>query len=160
MNMTVLSVAALAAVLAGAAPSGAQSTPPSTRPATTAPGNDGHNHSTDGHADEHAGPKQDLGKQDIAGYTIQVNQLGAVKAGEEVIFVITVSGGTGEPKAVRAWVGVESGEGSIRTSAEEEKEGEWHAHHKVSKPLPARSKLWVEVEAASGKKKGSFDFKP
>lgn len=121
----------------------------------------GHNHKPgSGHKDEdHAGPKSDLGKKTIAGYDVAVTQQGEIKPGDEVVFVMKVSGGTGEPKAVRAWVGVESGQGSIKTKAEEEKEGEWHAHHTVSKPLPSNAKLWVEVESASGKKRESFDVK-
>jgi hypothetical protein len=154
--------AILVSVVAGAVAAAAPHAPasPATRPAATAPGHDGHAHAAGAPEPAHAGPKHDLGKQAVAGYTLQVSQLGAVTAGEEAIFIITVSGGTGEPKAIRAWVGVESGEGSIRTAAEEEKEGEWHAHHKVSKPLPAKSKLWLEVESAAGKKKASLDFKP
>ena len=42
--------------------------------------------------------------------------------------------------------------------AEEEKDGEWHAHHKVSKPLPPKSKLWVELETSAGKQMGSFEL--
>lgn len=125
---------------------------------TQQPG-DGHNHGDGKKHDEHDGKKTDLGSKKIAGYDIQVTQVGDVKAGDEAIFIVKVSGGTGEPKAVRAWVGIESGQGSIKTKAEEEKEGEWHAHHKVSKPLPASPKLWVEIETSSGKKKDSFDVK-
>jgi hypothetical protein len=108
--------------------------------------------------EEHKGEKKDLGTKDVGGYKVQVTQVGDVKAGEEAIFIIKPIG-QGEPKAVRAWVGVESGQGSIKTKGEEEKEGEWHAHHQVSKPLPAKSKLWVELETAAGKTRTSFDWK-
>ena len=109
--------------------------------------------------EEHKGEKKDLGTKKIGGFDVQLTQVGEVKPGEEAIFIIKPKG-DGEPKAVRAWVGVESGKGSIRTKAEEEKEGEWHAHHAVSKPLPANSKVWVELETAAGKTKASFDLKP
>ena len=108
--------------------------------------------------EEHKGEKKDLGTKKVGGFQVQVTQIGDVKAGEEAIFIIRPKG-EGEPKAVRAWVGIESGQGSIRTKAEEEKEGEWHAHHKVSKPMPAKSKLWVELETAAAKPKASFDMK-
>ncbi|HMO83593.1 MAG TPA: hypothetical protein PKC18_01600 [Lacipirellulaceae bacterium] len=111
------------------------------------------------HGDEHAGPNVDLGTMKIGGFDVQVTRVGELKAGEEAVFIIKPTGGTGEPKAVRAWVGVETGQGSIKTKAEEEKEGEWHAHHNVSKPMPANSKLWIEVEAGSTKSKGSYDLK-
>ena len=110
------------------------------------------------HEGEHKGAKKDLRKQKVGAYEVQVTQVGEVKAGEEAIFIITPKG-EAEPKAVRAWVGVESGKGSIKTKAEREKEGKWHAHHTVSKPLPTDSKLWIELETANGKQKGSFDLK-
>ena len=117
-----------------------------------------HDHKHEGKEGEHKGEKKDLGKQKIGAFEVQVTQVGDVKPGEEAIFIIKPKG-EGEPKAVRAWVGVETGQGSIKTKAEEEKEGEWHAHHQVSKPVPAKSKLWVELETGAGKPKGSFVLK-
>ena len=108
--------------------------------------------------EEHKGEKRDLGKQRIGDYTVQVTQVGDVKPGEEAIFILAVSGGAAKPKAIRGWVGVESGERSIRSKAEDE-EKEYHLHHPVSKPLPANSKLWIEVESSTGKKKSSFQPK-
>lgn len=136
---------------------GASQTPPATTPAPS----HGHEHKPgEGHKeDEHKGPKTELGTKKISGYDVKVTQQGEVKPGEEAVFIVKVSGGTGEPKAVRAWVGVEAGTGSIKTKAEEEKEGEWHAHHTVSKPIPKAAKLWLEVETAAGKKRESFDVK-
>ena len=106
----------------------------------------------------HKGEKRDLGKQQIGGHTVQVTQVGDVKPGTEAIFVLTVSGGAGKPKAIRGWVGVESGERSIKSKAEDE-EKEYHLHHQVSKPLPANSKLWIEVETSAGRKKSAFQPK-
>ena len=123
----------------------------------------GHEHKEGEHKhgqgeEEHKGEKKDLGSKKVGSFNVQVTQVGDVKSGEETILIIKPKG-DGEPKAVRAWIGVESGQGSIKTKAEEEKEGEWHAHHKVSKPLPAKSKLWVELETAAGKQRASFDYK-
>ncbi len=117
-----------------------------------------HDHKKDGKVEEHKGEKKDLGSQKAGAYTVQVTQVGDVTPGAEAVFIITPKG-EGEPKAVRAWVGAETGKGSIKTKAEEEKEGEWHAHHQVSKPLPAGSKLWVELETAGGKQMASFATK-
>lgn len=108
--------------------------------------------------DDHEHAKFDLGAQKISGFDVQVGQVAEAKAGEEAIFIITVKG-TGKPKSIRAWIGIESGQGSIRTKADEEGDGEWHAHHEVSKPMPANSKLWLELETAAGKTKASFTFK-
>ena len=119
---------------------------------------EGEKHKEGEHEGEHKGEKMDLGKLKIGAYEVQVTQFGEIKAGEEAVFVITPKG-EGEPKAVRAWVGIESGKGSIKTKGEEEKEGEWHAHHTVSKPLPANSKIWIELETANGKQKGSIELK-
>ena len=123
-----------------------------------APDKDKHEHKKGEKEEEHKGEKKDLGKQKIGSFNVQVVQIGDVKPGAESIFIITPKG-EGEPKAIRAWVGIESGQGSIRTAAEEEKEGEWHAHHQVSKPMPPKSKLWVELETAAGKQKASFALK-
>ena len=119
---------------------------------------EGEKHKEGEHDDEHKGEKKDLGKKEIGGYTVQVAQVGDVKAGEEAVFVITLSGGSGKPKAIRGWVGIESGERSIKSKAEDEGK-EFHLHHEVSKPIPPKSKLWIEVETASGKQKGSFAYK-
>jgi hypothetical protein len=107
---------------------------------------------------EHKGEKKDLGSKEVAGYTVKVTQIGDVKAGEETIFTLVVSGGTGKPKAIRAWLGVEGAEGSAKTKCEDE-EKEWHAHVEVPKPIPDKSQLWLEVETADGKKKVAFDHK-
>ncbi|MEZ0267025.1 MAG: hypothetical protein ACAI43_20025 [Phycisphaerae bacterium] len=108
--------------------------------------------------EEHKGEKKDLGSKEVAGYTVKVTQVGDVKPGEEAVFLLVVSGGAGKPKAIRAWVGVESAEGSAKTKAEDE-EKEWHAHVESPKPVPDKSQLWLEVEAADGKKKVAFDYK-
>jgi hypothetical protein len=130
----------------------------STLPTPTAlAADDDHKHKeADKHkdGDEHAGPRTDLGTAKIGGFDVQVTRLGEIKPGEESIFIIKPTGGTGQPKSVRAWIGVETGQGSIKTKAEEEKEGEWHAHHQVSKPIPAKSKLWVELETGTTKARG------
>lgn len=105
--------------------------------------------------DEHAGPKADLGKQEIAGYNVAVTQHGVIKPGGEVAYEIVITGGAGKPKAVRAWFGVESAEGSVKTKAVE-KEKFWDADLELPAKLPDGSKFWVEVEAADGKKRAAF----
>lgn len=143
---------------------------PAAKTGTTASG-DGHDHKDgDGHdtkagekhdhkdGDDHDhkdghghGPKTELGSQSAGGMTINAALEGAVTPGAEATFDIGVTGGAGKPAAVRVWVGTQDGKGSIKGKAEAEGDG-WHAHTEVPKPLPAGSKLWVEVETARGEK--------
>jgi hypothetical protein len=109
-------------------------------------------------AEEIKGVRKDLGSKEVAGYTIKVTQTGDVKAGEETVFLLVLTGGAGKPKAIRGWVGVESAEGSTKVKCEDE-DKEWHAHVEVPKPIPDKSQLWLEVETADGKKKVAFDYK-
>ncbi|MCC6951376.1 MAG: hypothetical protein IT433_08010 [Phycisphaerales bacterium] len=124
---------------------------------------DGHDHK-DGddhdHKDGHGhGPKTELGTQSAGGMTIAAEREGSVTPGSEASFGISVSGGSGKPAAVRVWIGSQDGKGSIKGKAEAEGDG-WHAHAEVPKPLPAGSKLWVEVEADGGQKTVvGFDLK-
>lgn len=116
---------------------------------------DDHDHK-DGHGH---GPKTELGSQSAGGMTITAAREGGVEAGKEATFDISVTGGAGKPAAVRVWVGTQDGKGSIRSKAEAEGDG-WHAHAEVPKPIPAGSKLWVEVETAKGEKHVvGFDLK-
>jgi hypothetical protein len=108
---------------------------------------DGHDHK-DGHGH---GPKTELGSQSAGGMTIVAAREGDVTPGGDATFDISVTGGAGKPAAVRVWVGTQDGKGSIKGKAEAEGDG-WHAHAEVPKPLPAGSKLWVEVETAKGEK--------
>jgi hypothetical protein len=87
--------------------------------------------------------------------TVAVTQVGHVEAGKAATFEIVVAGG--KPKAVRAWVGVESAEGSVKVKAKET-EKFFDADLEVPKPLPEKSKFWVELETAAGKTKVSFAY--
>lgn len=78
--------------------------------------------------------------------------------GGEGAFDLVITGG--KPKAVRFWIGVESGEGSVKAKAEEETTDNWHTHAEAPKPLPKGSKFWAEVEPPSGATfKLSFNLK-
>ncbi len=122
---------------------------------------DGHDHK-DGDDHDHGhghGPRTELGSQSAGGMTIMAAREGDVAPGGEATFDIGVTGGAGKPAAVRVWVGTEDGKGSIKAKAEAEGDG-WHAHAEVPKPLPAGSKLWIEVETAKGEKHVvGFDLK-
>jgi hypothetical protein len=121
---------------------------------------DDHDHDHD-HA--HGGARHDLGKQTVAGNTVSVTQIGdAVVAGKAVTFEIKISpeagGSAAKPRAVRAWVGNEKAEGSVKANAPW-REKFYDADLEVPAKLPAGSKLWVEVENDAGKNRASFDYK-
>ncbi|MEZ0263862.1 MAG: hypothetical protein ACAI43_03975, partial [Phycisphaerae bacterium] len=109
--------------------------------------------------DEH--PNQvALGETTVGGLKLKAMQDEPIKAGGEGAFDLLITGypAGGKPKAVRFWVGVESGDGSTKAKAEEETPDNWHTHVEVPKPIPAGSKFWAEVEPATGAKvKVSFD---
>jgi len=48
---------------------------------------------------------------------------------------------------VRAWIGVESGQGSMKGRLTKETERIVHGHIEVPDPIPASSKCWIEIEA-------------
>ena len=99
-----------------------------------------------------------IGEASQAGLKLVATQDAPVKPGGEGAFDVVITGG--KPKAVRFWVGTESGEGSVKAKADEETTDNWHTHAEVPDPLPAGSKFWVEVEPPTGETfKASFDLK-
>jgi hypothetical protein len=111
----------------------------------------------DSHANQVA-----IGELEKNGLKFKAVQDEPVKAGGEAAFDLLVTGypAGGKPKAVRFWVGVESGDGSLKAKASEESPDSWHTHAEVPNPMPAGSKFWAEVEPATGEKFSvSFDFK-
>lgn len=117
---------------------------------------EGHDHAKGGHDDGH-GERHELGTADIGGFTVSVAALGDIKAGHEGVLDVEASGGA--PSAVRAWVGVESAQGSLK--AKLDKEGDdYHGHVEVPATLPAGSAVWIQIEDAEGKKaQASFKLK-
>jgi hypothetical protein len=131
------------------APAPAPATQPSTQPSGGKTGAQG---------DVHTGTKHELGSQTIGGYTVAAARFGDLKPGEEAVVELTVTGGSGKPRAVRAWVGTENAEGSAKAKGEAEGD-DYDVHVEVPATLPQGSKLWVEVETAAGKPRGSFELK-
>jgi hypothetical protein len=130
---------------------------------------DGHDHSKDKKPVADGGKKDGdhanaitLGETTVAGLKIKALQDEPVKAGGEGAFDLQITGYPAgqKPKAVRFWVGTESGEGSVKAKAEEEKPDNWHTHAEVPNPIPAGAKFWAEIEPATGAKFNvSFDMK-
>ena len=73
------------------------------------------------------------------------------------------AGGTAKATAVRFWIGTQDAKGSIKAKAEVEDPKDpnrWHVHAEIPNPLPAASKLWVEIESSTGEKHVvGFDLK-
>lgn len=117
-----------------------------------------------GHDHEHEeGPMTDLGSASGAGWTILAGRSATVAAGKETVVDLSITGGTDKIRAVRAWIGTQDGAGSVKSKAELEDPRDpdaWHTHAEVPNPLPAGSKLWVEIESEKGTKSTvSFDLK-
>ena len=78
--------------------------------------------------------------------------------GGEGAFGVAITGG--KPKAVRFWVGNESGAGSVEAEPEEETPANWHTHAEVPDPLTPGSKFWVEGAPPTGRPlTASFDLR-
>ena len=140
--------------------------PAPAKPTGTTPApvkHDGHDHAPGdkhdkGH-DDHS-PVVELGTATIGAFQIKASRDGKVTAGEEapVDLWITPSGAA-KIGTVRAWIGAQDGQGSMKAKMDLEKDN-YHNHVEVPKPIPAGSKLWVEVEDDKGVKAvGSFDLK-
>lgn len=128
------------------------------KPAPADPKGGGHTHD-DGHAHDdghtHGGAKKiddhghedsaSLGKVTAGGYDVEASAGGEVKAGGELHVNVKVSGGASKVVAVRVWVGLEDGAGSTKSKADAE-DGGHHGHAEIPDPMPAGSKLWVEIE--------------
>lgn len=117
------------------------------QPAPSAPMDHGH------------GEEKPLGSLTIGAHTFQLLQLGDVAAGKEAVFELALAKDKPVPALVRGWVGVESGEGSMKARFGKEGDHGLHAHLEVPKALPAGSKLWIEIEENGKTERGSSAWK-
>lgn len=109
-----------------------------------------HDHASEGMSGHSHGETTELGEQELGGYKIKASRDGDVKAGGDVPIDVWVTGGA-KIASVRFWIGTEDAKGSLKAKAELETDN-WHVHAEVPEPLPADSKLWVEIEAEDGTK--------
>ncbi|GFO82361.1 MAG: hypothetical protein A49_19880 [Methyloceanibacter sp.] len=149
----------------------AASNPPApakaTAPKKEEPGHEGHDHAAEeksasgsGHAG-HGGEVIQLGTSKLGAFEVRASRdKGEIKPGGDAPVDVWIDGGVGKGvTAVRFWIGTEDAKGSIKAKADIE-DGKWHTHTEVPSPIPAGSKLWVEIEETGGKKTlGSFDLK-
>lgn len=100
---------------------------------------------------------KDLGTLPIGAYSVQVSQQSDYTAGGKTKYFIKPTGGQGQPTAIRAWVGSESAEGSLKAKAAyDAADGDYDATVEIPATPPADAKLWVEVEDAGKREKASF----
>ena len=92
------------------------------------------------------GEEKPLGSLTIGAHTFELIQAGAITAGKEGSVDLVFPAGKPVPGTVRAWVGVESGEGSLKSKLGKEGDRAVHGHFEVPKPIPAGSKIWIEIE--------------
>ena len=113
-------------------------------------------HGEDG--DEHGdhGERIEIGEAQAGPHSVHVAVFGDIEAGHEAVLDIEVSGAG--VAAVRAWVGNESGRGSMKSKVDGE-DGIYHGHVEVPATLADASAIWIEVEASNGtRSKTSFDM--
>lgn len=142
-----------------AANSGASAPKPA--PAAKHDDHDGHDHAAGDKHDDH-GPTTELGSVAIGPFSVKASRDGGVTAGGEVpvdLWITPGAGGSAKVSAVRAWIGAQDGKGSLKAKMDLEKDN-YHSHVEAPKPMPAGSKLWIEIEDdKGGKSVGSFDLK-
>ncbi len=116
-----------------------------------------HDHDHDGMGSGDHGEMIELGSMEAGPFRIRAtrDEGEIVPAGDAPIDVWIDPTGEAAPRvvAVRFWIGDPSGKGSIKAKASIEDIDEptrWHTHAEIPDPLPANSKLWIEVEDAEG----------
>jgi len=110
-------------------------------------------------ADDHGhGTPHDLGSMTIGAHSFELVQFGKVEAGHEIAVEMTFAKDKALPGTVRAWVGVESGEGSMKAKVGKDADhpNALHGHVEVPAKIPAGSKLWLEIEENGKAERGSI----
>lgn len=121
---------------------------------------DDHDHAAGDKHDDHDshGPTTVLGNASIGSFAVVASRAGDVTPGGEIavdIDITPAAGTAAKVGAVRVWIGEQDGKGSMKAKLDSD-----HGHVEVPKPMPAGSKLWVEIEDDKGAKSlGSFDLK-
>jgi hypothetical protein len=92
----------------------------------------GHDHGT---AAVHEAKAISLGKVTIANATIEVSRDGEITAGKTIELHVALTTDKLAPKAVRLWIGMDSGKGSVKAKADMHG-NHGHAQVEVPDPLP------------------------
>jgi len=168
-NLILIAALSLAPLAAVSTLTGCEEKKPAATPAKA--DDHGHDHGPGG---EHAAPKAGhggaviaLGEQTIGSFSAKATRdESQIVAGKDAPIDVTVTptaGASAKAVAVRFWIGTQDAKGSVKAKAEIENPQEpnrWHVHAEIPNPLPAASKLWVEIEDdKGGTSVGSFDLK-
>jgi uncharacterized protein involved in copper resistance len=128
------------------------------------PSDHGHAHGPGGeHLDQPTpaagdhGAATNLGSTTIGPFNVTASRTaGTLVAGKEVVVDVIVTpaaGATAKATAVRYWIGVESGQGSVKARGDVEdpaRPNRWHSHAELPSPIPPGSKLWIEIDDDQG----------
>ncbi len=171
-NLMLIAALSLAPLAAVSTLTGCEDKKPAAGSSTAPKADDhGHDHGPNG---EHAAPKAGhggpviaLGEQTIGSFSAKATRdQGQIVAGKDAPIDVTVTpaaGATAKAVAVRFWIGTQDAKGSVKAKAEIEDPKDpnrWHVHAEIPNPMPAGSKLWVEIEDdKGGTSLGSFDLK-
>jgi hypothetical protein len=168
-NLILIAALSLAPLAAVSTLTGCEEKKPAATPAKA--DDHGHDHGPGG---EHAAPKAGhggaviaLGEQTIGSFSAKATRdEGQIVAGKDApidVTVTPVAGATTKAVAVRFWIGTQDAKGSVKAKAEIENPQEpnrWHVHAEIPSPMPAGTKLWVEIEDdKGGTSVGSYDLK-
>jgi hypothetical protein len=171
-NLPLIAALSLAPLAAVSTLTGCEEKKPAAASSTAPKADDhGHDHGPSGEHDApkagHGGPIIALGEQTIGSFSAKATRdQGQIVAGKDAPIDVTVTptaGATAKAAAVRFWIGTEDAKGSVKAKAEIENPQEpnrWHVHAEIPNPMPAGSKLWVEIEDdKGGTSVGSFELK-
>lgn len=171
-NLLLIVALTLAPLAAVTSLTGCEEKKPAATPTAPAKADDhAHDHNARG---DHAAPKPGhggaviaLGEQTIGTFTTKATRdEGQIVAGKDApidVTIIPAAGATTKAVAVRFWIGTQDAKGSVKAKAEIEDPKDpnrWHVHAEIPNPMPASSKLWVEIEdEKGGTTVGSYDLK-
>ena len=94
------------------------------------------------------GTAHELGRTEIGGIELQVTFYGEAQVGEECSVDVRLGAGAEQVRAVRAWIGDESGNGTLRRKLDGSTT--LHQHFPIPEGLPENSALWLQVERTDG----------
>lgn len=102
--------------------------------------------------------KETVGEVTVGGHTFRIVQEGPVIEGKEASFLFE-SSATDRPLPIaRAWIGVQSGEGSRKASLSKVGGATLHGRIEVPPRLPEGAQLWLEVEVGDAAVLNSFPW--
>lgn len=110
-------------------------------------------------ADHDHGDERPIGPMTIGAYSFTLAQLGDVKPGAEAVFELDFAKDAKVPSLARAWIGLESGQGSRKARFGKEGDHGLHAHVDVPSPIAEESRLWIEIETDGKTERGSSAWK-